>query len=266
MLLTCPSCGCRASAEIWNNDQYVRKFMAVIIGLPEPVASRLFDYCGLFRAPGANRAMAWKKALRVAEEMTALVKTGHVQAKGKVSRPCPPYVWGAGMDRMIEMASTGQLSLPMKSHNYLVSIAWQEADKADASAESAYHVQEQTGHVRHQQPVVVDDDGPSKYELAYEQQYGQGALDQLASAATVGKVKESAVVGSVASAITEVLQNQKEKTRTKMTGYSSKEKNEFYISLEPQLQEAYIDAGRSEQHRIMTLPAEQRIAAVRSLL
>lgn len=268
MILTCPCCGCRASAEAWENDADQRQFMELLASLPRPVSTRLLRYCGLFRGKGANRAMAWKKALRIARELADLVATGYVQGKGKVARPCSPDRWGAGIDTMIEMASTGQLSLPMKSHNYLVAIVWQEADKADATAESKYHAQAQTGIVRHPQAIshTVDDGGPNKYELAYEQQYGAGSLDDLSDEETIDKVKQAVSGNDVASAVSSIIHSKMEKNSAKRDGYSSKERSDFFISLDTQLKEVFLNAGRGEQHRIMRLPAEQRHDAVRELI
>jgi len=136
MQLICPACGCRASAEVWENDAAARQFVAVVAQLPRPVAERILRYCGLFRSPDAARAMAWKKALRIGQELADFVAAGYVQTKGKVARPCTPQLWGRGMDKMLELVSAGQLRLPMKNHNYLITIVWQEADKADAAQES----------------------------------------------------------------------------------------------------------------------------------
>lgn len=210
--------------------------------------------------------MAWKKALRIARELADLVATGYVQGKGKVARPCSPDRWGAGMDTMIEMASTGQLTLPMKSHNYLVAIVWQEADKADANAESKHRAQEQTGHVRPAQPPLSYQEDHNPYEEAYEAQHGPGSLDRLSRPELISKVKDAMPSGEVAAVVASFVLDQKTKVTEDNAGYSNQEKIEFYMSLDNKLQEAFIDAGRDEQHRIMRLPAEQRHDAVRELI
>lgn len=267
MLLTCPSCGGRASIEAWENDGAQREFMVLLARAPRPVAEQLLRYFGLFRAPGANRAMSWKKALRISKEVMALVVTGYVQGKGKVARPCSVQQWGQGMETMVDMASAGQLSLPMKSHNYLISIVWQSADKADKANESSYREQEATGHVRTQQPASPQyaEDGPNKYELAYEEERGPGALDNLTCPENLEKIKAAFGTVAASTSIKELLSETKEQRRNAKRPYTSTELNDFIMSMEMQYRVAFIDATQEQQNRIMLLPPEQRLAEVKML-
>jgi hypothetical protein len=132
MKLICPGCGSVASAETWLNDTLCRETMAVVVKLPAPMPQVTLGYMGLFR-PG-KRALTWKKAKRLADEIAALVAAGHIQVQGKVSRPCPPRIWAMAMEQMMERRES--LRLPMPNHNYLRQIAWELADREDAGQES----------------------------------------------------------------------------------------------------------------------------------
>lgn len=176
MLLTCPSCGTRASAEAWENEADTRKAFELAASLPRPVAAGILRYCGLFRNPSAVRAMSWKKAVRIIGEIAELTAKGHVQAKGQVARPCSPDHWAAAMEKMVEIAEVGKLTLPLKGHNYLLSIVWQEADAADSAAEV-------TGRVRNFPPVDTGND-LSRYDRDYIAKHGEEAWEALGAAAS----------------------------------------------------------------------------------
>lgn len=131
MKLICPSCGAIASSDAWSNDETCRAALALIAGLPSPLPKVVLGYLSLFR-PGKT-GLTWKKALRLAEEISGLATCGYVSAPGKVDRPCPARIWGQAMEQMTEKRSS--LTLPLKNHNYLRQVAWQLADQEDAKTE-----------------------------------------------------------------------------------------------------------------------------------
>ncbi|MBU1059094.1 MAG: hypothetical protein KJ804_12345 [Proteobacteria bacterium] len=142
MKLICPGCGSVASAETWLNDSLCRETMLAVVKLPTPLPQVMLGYMGLFR-PG-KRALTWKKAKRLADEIAALVAAGHIQVQGKVARPCPPRIWAMAMEQMLERRDS--LRLPMPNHNYLRQIAWELADREDAGQESTIRKQEAQGN------------------------------------------------------------------------------------------------------------------------
>ena len=144
MKLVCPCCGATASAESWENDMEARKTMQAIVALPREVALESLFYLGLFRP--AQRALSWKAALRIVQELSELVAAGHVQVKGKPSRPCPPDVWAVGMRQMVAQRDT--IARPLKNHNYLRQVVWQLADKLDADLEARRYQEERNGNAR----------------------------------------------------------------------------------------------------------------------
>jgi hypothetical protein len=133
MKLICPACGAIASAETWINDELSRETLARIVELKAPLPKSVLGYMSLFR-PGKT-GLAWKKALRLAEEIATLTGCGYVKNQGKIDRDCPPRIWAMAMDQMTERRAG--LSLPLKNHNYLRQVAWQLADQADAQAEKS---------------------------------------------------------------------------------------------------------------------------------
>lgn len=144
MKLTCPSCGAIHSAEAWTNDAHARQAMIAISDLPPVVGRRALFYLALFR-PASGRGLAWRRAGKLLGELREIIASGHVQWKKKVSRPCPPSVWAAAMDRM---TANPPRDLPIDSHGYLKSIAYSLADDADRSAEKDRSTAERTGSFR----------------------------------------------------------------------------------------------------------------------
>lgn len=121
-----------------------RKTMQAIVSLPHQVAIESFGYLGLFRP--LSRALSWKVALRLVQELGNLVDSGQVRVQGKPSRPCPPEIWATGMRQMV--AQRGSISRPLHNHNYLRQIVWQLADKLDADLEARHCQEERNGNAR----------------------------------------------------------------------------------------------------------------------
>lgn len=144
MKLVCPCCGATASAESWENDMEARKTIQAIVALPHEVALESLFYLGLFRPQ--QRALSWKAALRIVQELDALVASGHVQVQGKPARPCPQEIWATGMRQMV--AQRDSISRPLKNHNYLRQIVWQLADKLDADQEARRYQEGRSGAAR----------------------------------------------------------------------------------------------------------------------
>lgn len=146
MKLVCPGCGAIASAESWMNDADCRETLLVITKLPSPLPKTTLGYLSLFR-PG-TRALSWKKALRIVQEIDALTTKGFVSLQGRVDRNCSATIWSRAMEQMIEQRAG--LSLPMPNHNYLRKVAYDLADQADYKGEKKQHA---TASTRTRTPV-----------------------------------------------------------------------------------------------------------------
>lgn len=135
MKLICPACGAIASAESWMNDTDCREALSVISRLPSPLPKSVLGYLSLFR-PG-TKALSWKKALRLAQEIEVLNSKGYVKVQGCVDRNCPASIWARAMEQMVEQRA-GLSTLP--NHNYLRKVAYDLADKADYLGEKKQYV------------------------------------------------------------------------------------------------------------------------------
>lgn len=155
----CQTCGATAPIEWFLAEPVSRQVLATALRLPQVVQDQLLGYLALFRPAGGS--MQPKKALRLVQEIAALLAAGHIQVKGQVARPCPARTWARGMEQMQERRDT--LRLPLPNHNYLRQIVWTLADQEDARAEAQRNEEVVTGNYRRPaappQPVPAEDDG-----------------------------------------------------------------------------------------------------------
>ena len=148
MRLICPSCGACHSAESWQNDPQARQCLKIIGELPHAVSIRCLSYLSLFR-PAGGRGLPWAKALRLLSEIADHISQSHIQWDGKVARPNSPMAWATAMERIAERPPK---SLPLKSHGYLRSIAYEVADEVDRGAEVRRNKTERSGQYQRQEP------------------------------------------------------------------------------------------------------------------
>lgn len=161
----CQTCGATAPIEWFLAEPVARQVLATALKLPQPVQDQLLGYLALFRPAGGS--MQAKKALRLVQEIAALVAPGHIQIKGQVARPCQARVWARGMEQMQERRDA--LRLPVANHNYLRQIVWALADQEDAKSE-ARHNQEIVAGGR---PSVLT---PAPLTVTGEEEEGDGLL------------------------------------------------------------------------------------------
>ena len=100
---------------------------------------RVLPYLGLFRRAGGrggetsacgSRGLAWPRALRILTDLAALVGSETVHWEGGEDRPCPPHLWAAALDAVLERRPKA-----LENHNYLRRVAWELAEKTACHAE-----------------------------------------------------------------------------------------------------------------------------------
>lgn len=147
MRFPCPSCGAMHSIEGWQGNADARQFARINAELPGSVARHSLHYLSLFRprTDAGGRGLIWSKALRLVGELRLLVDQTQIQWKGRPSRPIDAAIWGMAMERIIENPPR---KLPLTSHGYLTSIAYDLADDADRSREVRHNLSERDGTLR----------------------------------------------------------------------------------------------------------------------
>lgn len=133
MRLTCPCCGCVASAEAWLADSDAREALRLALSLPGSLGPSLLRYLSLFRP--ARRALGWDRALKLLRELEEPIRTGSLQRHG---RPwaAPLAVWQAALDQVLAARDEGRLKLPLKSHGYLFEVVVGLSGRAEGREEA----------------------------------------------------------------------------------------------------------------------------------
>jgi hypothetical protein len=81
----------------------------------------------------AVRALSWRKAWRLLEEIQELVGAAEIAWAQKAARPNSPEVWARAMEQMCVHPPS---RLPLRNHNYLRTIAYDLADEIDKTREA----------------------------------------------------------------------------------------------------------------------------------
>jgi len=135
----CPTCGARFDLAHALQDTEARKALAIALEMPVPLARLVVPYVGL-HAPSAKR-IVWRKLTRILGDLVALINSGQVTHGGQ-SHAAPLDLWKDGIERVLQAAEAGQLTLPLEGHGYLTKVVWTEAKRRagrQAAAQKPLH-------------------------------------------------------------------------------------------------------------------------------
>jgi len=130
MRLICPECGAVGSIAQFASDLDARAAVDIIAHVPGDIGIAMLGYLSLFRP--AKRVLTWPRAHRLLADLQELMAAPCVQRRGK-DWPVTPLMWRQALEQMVD--ARPRLTLPLKSHGYLLEIVAGLADKAAASAE-----------------------------------------------------------------------------------------------------------------------------------
>lgn len=130
MRLTCPCCGATLSLEALLNDLAARQAVATALSLPADLGPRLLRYLGLFRP--AQRSLTWERAAHLLSELHGLIDAGEIRRHGRPWRVTAAD-WASALDEILDRRPS--LTLPLKSHGYLLEILAGLANQTEARHE-----------------------------------------------------------------------------------------------------------------------------------
>ena len=111
MIASCPSCGMRASLEVFATDDDARRAVVAALGLPAKLQQPILAYLSLFR-PEKN-SLSWKRAGKLLEELSGLINTGTITRDGKVYA-APVEVWERGLIKVVDQRE--KITRPLSGH------------------------------------------------------------------------------------------------------------------------------------------------------
>lgn len=131
MKLVCPSCGFFASPDAFLSEGDEQRALLLAFKLPSQLAAPMHQYLRLFRP--LQRALTARRVESLLAELLPMIEAARIERRGRVW-PAPVESWRVGLEEIV--VKRDRLTLPLKSHGYLLEIIVGYADKAEASAES----------------------------------------------------------------------------------------------------------------------------------
>lgn len=130
--MTCPSCGATSSLDALIGHEAARSILVQAME-QTPVGKRLIRYAALFRPPTRN--LSWDRFATLIGPVLDMTRDARIEKDGR-TWAAPTEVWISAIDEIMTRRDEGKLTLPLKSHGYLLSIIAGQAGKAEATAET----------------------------------------------------------------------------------------------------------------------------------
>lgn len=132
MRLTCPACGATSSLDALVGHEAARSILVQALEQTQ-VGKRLIRYVALFRP--AQRQLSWERTASLLGELLDMVREARIERHGRIWA-APSEVWIEAIDEILKRRDEGKLTVPLKSHGYLLEIITGQAGKAEAAAET----------------------------------------------------------------------------------------------------------------------------------
>lgn len=143
--MICPCCHADFPIEAGINDVAARNAVKRAFSLT-PLGDLLLAYVQLFKPE--KRVLSMTRLVKILDELLPMIQAGKIEHKGRVW-PAPHDYWRMALEEML--AKRDSLTLPIKSHGYLLTIIAATADKATAKVEAEQEMRKRTGRAQQEQ-------------------------------------------------------------------------------------------------------------------
>ena len=130
MKCCCPECGHVDRLLAFAGEADARECLLLATYWPPALGDALIRYLQLFRP--RRKALAWSRALRLMQTLSADIERGIIQRRGR-SWAAPHAAWQDALATVV--ARRDELTLPLKDHAYLYEIICRGANRHEAAAE-----------------------------------------------------------------------------------------------------------------------------------
>ncbi len=131
MKLVCPACGSANSLDSLVGHDGARAALAELAKLSGPLASAVVRYLALFRP--AKRQLSLDRMASLLAELNPMIMEARIERSGR-NYAAPREVWVDAIDHILTIRD--RLTLPLKSHGYLLEIIIGQIHKAEMAAET----------------------------------------------------------------------------------------------------------------------------------
>lgn len=132
MKTTCPACGAINSLDALIGNEAARSLLVMALEQTQ-TGKRLIRYVALFRP--SQRQLSWDRVASLLGELLDMIRAGKVERHGRLWA-APEAAWVSALDEILARRDEGKLTLPLKSHGYLLEIIAGQSNKAEAAAET----------------------------------------------------------------------------------------------------------------------------------
>lgn len=147
MRLSCPACGAAASLDVLLGHEGARDAVMVALKLPAPLGKLLIQYVGLFRP--ASRQLSMDRLASLLGDLLPMVDAAKIERSGRIW-VAPIDNWKLAIEEIL--AKRDKLTLPLKSHGYLLEILAGIANKAEGKVEAKVEQTRAYGHDQDRNP------------------------------------------------------------------------------------------------------------------
>jgi hypothetical protein len=158
MKTACPACGATASLDVLIGSEGAREAVMAALQLPAPIGKLLVQYIALFRPPKRN--LSFDRVASLLNELQPMIQQASIERSGR-TWSAPIDYWKLALEEII--AKRDRLTLPLKSHGYLLEIIAGLSNKAEGRQESQTEAQ-RAGHT----PVGGQQHAPSSQVVKQE--------------------------------------------------------------------------------------------------
>ena len=131
MKMTCPACGSLSSLDAMLGNEGAREAVMAALAMPAPLGKLMVQYLALFRP--AQRQLSFDRVANLLNELLPMIAAAKIERNGRIWS-APQDYWVMALNEMI--AKRDSLSLPLKSHGYLLAIIEGYGQKAEGKAET----------------------------------------------------------------------------------------------------------------------------------
>lgn len=128
--LTCPNCYETLSLAALIEHDAAREAVRLALEFPAPLGKLLLQYANLFKP--AQRSLSMDRFASILSEILPMIQAAQIERSGR-AWPAPQAYWQQGFESM--WLSRDKLTLPLKSHGYLLEIIAGFANKAEGKQE-----------------------------------------------------------------------------------------------------------------------------------
>lgn len=147
MKLTCPNCYETLSLAALIEHDAAREAVRLALEFPSPLGKHLLQYASLFKP--AQRALSMDRFASILNELLPMIQAAQIDRNGRIW-PAPQAYWQQALESMWNTRE--KLTLPLKSHGYLLEIIVSFANKAEAKAETKHEQGRKYGEIKSAQP------------------------------------------------------------------------------------------------------------------